>query len=68
MQEHPIFIKHRLPFLSEATGYSVAYLRDLRSGRAPLTDKAKAVISHKLGEPESVLFDIREPVGASNAG
>lgn len=56
MTVHPVFKTYTLPFLAEATGYSVSHLRDLRAGRRPLNDKVRAVIAHKLNKPESDLF------------
>ena len=49
---HPAFDRYKLPYIAERTGYSVQYLRDVRAGRAPFTEKLRRVLD--LTFPECI--------------
>ncbi len=52
----PIFEKFNVEQLALLTGYSEAYLHDLRLGRQPLRPRFRLTVSRILGQSEELLF------------
>ncbi|MBA7685506.1 hypothetical protein ES703_93931 [subsurface metagenome] len=55
-QQHPLFIKYRREWLSQATGYSKGYLCRVATGKIPLSHSFIERVCFKLKKPEAELF------------
>lgn len=53
-----------LKWLAARTGYTYSYVRDVRSGRFPVTDEFKRKCSLALDLPVDVLFSLPDCLGS----
>jgi len=53
---HPLFIKYKRDWLHKVTGYSVAYLSRVATGKTPLSCSFIQRVCSKLNQPEAGLF------------